>query len=182
MTREPVTVRAREPEDMPQVAEVLNQPQAVWGTLQLPFTSLDARRSRESAAEDLHVVGVIGGRVVGCASLHPAKNRRRAHVASIGMAVHDAHASRGVGTALLSALVEQADRWLNLSRLELNVYADNTRAIALYERFGFEREGLHRAHAFRDGAWADSISMARLRFSDSPNPRASLDLSPKRRS
>ena len=65
---------------------------------------------------------------------------------------------------MLTALVDQADRWLNFRRLEITVFSDNTRAIALYERFGFEREGLLRAYAWRDGAYADCIAMARLRL------------------
>jgi RimJ/RimL family protein N-acetyltransferase len=52
---------------------------------------------------------------------------------------------RGCGKRLLAAALDQADRWLNLRRLELNVWADNAAAIALYEQFGFEREGLYRA-------------------------------------
>ena len=43
-------------------------------------------------------------------------------------------------------------------------YADNARAIALYESFGFEREGLYRAYAWRNGAYVDSLAMARLRL------------------
>jgi putative acetyltransferase len=65
---------------------------------------------------------------------------------------------------LLSAIIDLADNWLNLKRLELSVYTDNIRAIALYERFGFEREGLCRAYAWRDGAYVDSLAMARLRL------------------
>ena len=38
------------------------------------------------------------------------------------------------------------------------------RAIALYERIGFEREGMMRAYAWRDGEYVDSIAMARLRL------------------
>ena len=41
--------------------------------------------------------------------------------------------------------------------------SDNARAIALYERFGFEREGVMRGYAWRDGEHVDAISMARLR-------------------
>ncbi|HET6971680.1 MAG TPA: GNAT family N-acetyltransferase, partial [Phenylobacterium sp.] len=78
-------------------------------------------------------------------------------------AVHDAWAGRGVGTALMAAVVDLADNWLQVRRLELSVYADNARAIALYERFGFEREGLNRDYAWRNGAFVDSIAMARLR-------------------
>jgi putative acetyltransferase len=79
------------------------------------------------------------------------------------MGVHDAYAGRGVGSALMAAVIELADRWLNLKRLELEVWADNYPAIALYEKFGFEREGLLRAEGFRDGVYADSLAMARLR-------------------
>jgi putative acetyltransferase len=89
---------------------------------------------------------------------------RRSHAAGLGMAVHDAYAGRGAGTALMQALVDLADRWWNIKRLELDVYVDNDRAIALYERFGFEREGVLRAYAWRDGAYVDTIAMARLRL------------------
>ena len=107
---------------------------------------------------------MIDGKPIGAASLHREERHRRSHVASLGMAVHDAYAGRGAGSALMAAIVELADRWWNLKRLELNVYADNARAIALYERFGFEREGLMRAYAWRDGEYVDSLAMARLRL------------------
>jgi hypothetical protein len=55
-----------------------------------------------------------------------------------------------------------ADRWLGLRRLELTCYVDNTPALALYRRFGFEVEGTHRAYALRDGRYVDAYSMARL--------------------
>ena len=79
------------------------------------------------------------------------------------MGVHDDFAGRGAGRALLAGLLEQADRWLALTCVELTVWADNARAIALYERAGFTREGLHKAYAWRDGAYVDALSMARLR-------------------
>jgi putative acetyltransferase len=160
-----ILIRAVEPEDMPDLTEAWNQPLAIWGTLQLPFTSLESRRKRHEASAPGHtrLVAVIDGKAIGMAGLHPADNVRRAHTAAIGMAVHDAYAGRGAGSALMAALINQADRWLNLKRLELNVYTDNTRAIALYERFGFEREGILRNYAWRDGVYVDSLAMARLR-------------------
>jgi putative acetyltransferase len=88
---------------------------------------------------------------------------RRRHVAAIGMGVADDMNGKGIGTALLEALIEAADKWLDIHRLELTVFADNERAIALYERYGFEREGLLRDYAYRDGRYADVITMARLR-------------------
>jgi putative acetyltransferase len=166
MSQDEVLIRAQEPEDMADLTEAYNQPRAVWGTLQAPFASLDSRRKRREALPASHttLVAVIGGKVIGGAGLHPAENRRRAHTASIGMAVHDAYAGRGAGRALLQALIEQADRWLNYRRLELSVWTDNERAIRLYEGFGFEREGVLRAYAWRDGAYVDALAMARLRL------------------
>jgi len=44
---------------------------------------------------------------------------RRAHAGGIGMGVHDAWTGRGIGAALLEALLETADKWWNLRRVEL---------------------------------------------------------------
>jgi L-phenylalanine/L-methionine N-acetyltransferase len=70
--------------------------------------------------------------------------------------------TQGVGNALMLALLDYADRWALLLRIELTVYADNARAIALYRRHGFAVEGTHRAYALRDGAFVDALAMARL--------------------
>jgi putative acetyltransferase len=159
-----IVIRAMEPADLPDITEAWNQPRAYAGTLQLPFTSLDARQARYAAhTGSTRLVAVIDGKAIGMIFLSREENRR-SHVGSIGMAVHDAYAGRGAGSALMAAVVDLADNWLQLKRLELSVYADNARAIALYERFGFEREGLSRAYAWRDGAFADSLAMARLRL------------------
>ena len=157
-----ILIRASEPEDLPDITELMNQPRAVWGTMQFPFTSLATRRKRFENTPTTHLVAVIDGKVIGSLGLNRLEGRR-SHAGTFGMAVHDAYSGRGAGTALMAAAVGQADRWLNLRRLELSVWTDNARAIALYERFGFEREGLMRDYAFRDGAYADALSMARLR-------------------
>ncbi len=161
-----IRIRAAEPADMRLVADVMNQPRAVWGTLQTPLTPAAMREARFDATDQNNrlLVAEVGERIVGMIGLHREPWHRRSHAAHLGMAVHDAHAGRGVGTALLAAVVDLAERWWNVRRLELNVYADNGRAIALYERFGFEREGVHTAYAWRDGAYVDSLSMARVRL------------------
>ena len=164
MSQDEILIRASEPEDVPDLTEALNQPRAVWGTMQTPFTSVAARRERFKAASanQTLLVAVIDGKVIGSLGLSRLEGRR-SHVGTFGMAVHDAYAGRGAGAALVAAAVEQADRWLGLRRLELTVWNDNPRAIALYERFGFEREGLLRDYGWRDGAYADAIAMARIR-------------------
>ncbi|MGH6958031.1 MAG: GNAT family N-acetyltransferase [Caulobacteraceae bacterium] len=164
MTKTEIHIKPLEPEDWPDVAEIFEQPQAVAGTVQMPFRSRDFQRKRAETAPAnmLRLCANIDGKVIGVSSITRLENRR-AHAGQIGMAVHDAYAGRGAGSALMAALLGYADNWLGLTRVELTVFADNARAIALYERFGFEREGLHRSFALRDGVLVDALAMARLR-------------------
>ena len=164
MTAFDILIRGQEPEDIADLTELWNQPRVVWGTLQLPHISVETRRTRLAASPSnaTRLVAVVDGKVVGAIFLTRFENRR-AHAGSIGMGVHDAYGGKGVGTALMGAVVDLADRWLNLKRLELQVWVDNAPAIALYGKFGFEREGLLRAEGFRNGAYVDSLIMARLR-------------------
>lgn len=160
-----VEVRAVEPTDAPDVHEIMSQPRAIWGTMASPFVSL-ARRQKNLAdppANALRLAATVDRKVVGVLGLDRNELPRLNHTATMSIAVHDGYAGRGVGTALMAAMVEVADRWWNLIRLELEVYVDNLRAIALYERFGFEREGVLRARAWRDGQYVDCLAMARLR-------------------
>lgn len=159
-----ITIRAREATDLAAIAALMNCPGVVRGTLQLPLRSLDDRREQyDRRAPDTHsLVAEIEGRVVGQLGLHAEQNPRRRHVGSIGMAVHDDFVGRGVGATLLTAIIDLADRWLGLRRIELEVYTDNAPAIHLYEKFGFVREGTLRDFAFRDGAYIDAHVMARV--------------------
>ena len=159
-----ITIRAVEPDDWPDFAAIFDQPNAVAGTLQMPLRSHAWRRKRaeEWPGDSTHLAAVLDGKVIGTAGLTRFENRR-SHVGTIGMAVHDAYAGQGAGSALMAALLDIADNWLGLTRVELTVYADNARAIGLYERYGFEREGLHRDFALRGGALVDALAMARLR-------------------
>jgi putative acetyltransferase len=79
------------------------------------------------------------------------------------MSVHDAFQNRGVGSALMRAMIDLADNWLGLRRLELEVWTDNTLAIHLYEKFGFAVEGTGRQYARRAGELVDCYFMARLK-------------------
>jgi len=160
-----VTVRAFNMNDWQDVADLWQQPEVVWGTRQLPYQSLDDLRKRlENPPERFHrLVAVSGdGRVIGLLGLQVGHGRI-AHVGHIGMMVHPDFFNQGVGSALMKAAIDLADKWLDLTRLDLEVYVDNAAAIHLYEKHGFEIEGTLRRYAFRDGEYVDSYVMARVR-------------------
>lgn len=147
-------------------------PRALAGTLQLPYPSVAMweRRLGELGADDRMLVAEVEGEVVGNAGLHPAgRSPRRRHAGTIGMSVRDDWQRRGVGSALLAAVIDLADNWIGYSRLELTVYLDNAAAVALYRKFGFGIEGTLRDYALRDGAYVDAYAMAR--FAPSREPR-----------
>lgn len=160
-----IQVRAREPRDVEALAAIFACPSVVAGTLQLPYQPSEVWRERlTQPSPDLHaLVAELDGRVVGTLGLHLATNPRRRHTGTLGMAVHDDYQGRGVGSALLAAAIDLAERWLGLTRLELNVYTDNVAAIHLYEKLGFVIEGTSRRFALRDGVFVDAYTMARLR-------------------
>lgn len=104
-----------------------------------------------------------GERVIGTAGLSVLRNPRLYHSASFGIMVHPDYQNCGVGTALMKAILDLADNWLMLVRIELTVFCDNARAIHLYEKMGFEIEGRKRMAAARHGIYADEYLMARIR-------------------
>jgi L-phenylalanine/L-methionine N-acetyltransferase len=101
--------------------------------------------------------GQIVGRLSLARDVHPSSR----HVADLGLMVAASHRRRGVGRALLEQAVEWA-RGAGVGKLELHVFPWNGPALALYESFGFEREGLRKGHYLRDGVPVDAVLMALL--------------------
>mgnify|MGYP001187260552 CR=1 FL=1 len=161
-----IQIRRMEPGDAEGVAATFRSRSAAFGTLQNPYPSVAdwARRlAGNDPSNDYGFVALADGVIVGHAGLHRVgPNPRRAHVWHLGMAIAEPWQGQGLGTRLMQTLVDLADQWLGVLRIELTVYCDNTRAIALYERFGFVVEGRHPAYSLREGEFVDTFSMGRL--------------------
>jgi putative acetyltransferase len=162
-----VTIRRAGPSDAEGLAALMADPAVFPQLMQMPYADAEAWRARLAgaggASTGLQLVAEAEGAIAGSGALFTmGASPRRRHATTLGISVAGPWQGRGVGRLLMQALCDYADRWLGLRRIELQVYADNARAIALYRRFGFEHEGTHRAYALRDGQLVDSLSMARL--------------------
>lgn len=165
MRPENLVIRAVEPADAEGLTRLQNMPGFRFGTLRTPFQRLETtKRWLESlGTESTVIVATLNEKIVGNAGLL-RHTGRRSHSAVVIMGVDDGYVGKGIGTALMTELIDIADNWLGLKRLELTVYVDNAPAIHLYEKFGFVAEGIRRNDAFRAGVFVDSLAMARLNF------------------
>jgi RimJ/RimL family protein N-acetyltransferase len=118
---------------------------------------LRALRRYEHAA--VYVAETTDGAIVGRLSLARDQHPASAHVADLGLMVAASHRRRGIGRALLEEAVAWA-RERGIAKLELHVFPHNEAAIALYEQFGFEREGYRKRHYRRRDGYVDAILMA----------------------
>ena len=108
----------------------------------------------------LFLLGFVEDQLVGSINIAGGLRARTQHSGEFGMSVRAAHWHRGIGTYLLADLLEWARDNVVLTRVALRVRSDNHRAIALYERFGFDREGVLRGDFVVDGVSYDHIVMA----------------------
>jgi ribosomal protein S18 acetylase RimI-like enzyme len=114
------------------------------------------------SARGRYVVAEMDGNIVGHAFLDPLVGlAATSHVFVLTMVVHPEKTGQGVGSALLSHLLDWAARDSRVARVELCVRSTNTRAIALYRKLGFVEEGrLQRRIRLEDGTFVDDVSMA----------------------
>ena len=97
--------------------------------------------SMNGSENSLFLVALLGGRIVGVATVEGRKAARFRHAGSCGLSVSKAHWRRGIGGALMEAVLDWAAGNPAVSRLEARIHERNDRSIRLFERFGFLVEG-----------------------------------------
>ena len=146
-----------------QVLDEVARERRYLAMLQAPPREQTIAFLRDSLANgNPHVVALLDDEVVGWCDVLPVFGEARRHVGTLGIGLVRRARHQGLGAALMRATLAAA--WAKgLARIELTVRADNPNARALYERLGFQHEGLQRG-AFRvDGVSIDSHAMALLR-------------------
>ena len=160
-----VIIRRATLEDVPAITQMHADYSTYANTLQLPYPTTKTWEVRLGANDPLvtQFVATICEDAVGLLVIHQPPQIRRRHVATFGITVSESHQGKGIGSQLMQVMVDYCDNWLNIHRIECEVFAANGSGVGLYEKFGFTQEGIMRDYAFRDGRYVDAIMMSRIR-------------------
>lgn len=128
----------------------------------LPLTpQQEAAYIRSVAAQKNAVMycGRAGRQLVAVASLSTPASRRIAHTSELGISVVKEYWGRGVGSAMMQALLDFAKSTGSIRMIHLGVRAANQSAIALYRKFGFVQTGVRPGFFVINGRAEDEIIM-----------------------
>jgi len=169
-TGELVTLGSIQRDYLPRYVEWLNDWEVrrfLAPNLPHPYTMEDEEGwfNRQRQEQDTRLFAILTrgeGRLIGNCGLHGIDWTNRHAI--LGIFIGDKNYwGKGYGTDATRALLRYAFEEANLHRLELQVFAFNTRAIRMYEKVGFRIEGTRKQALFREGAWRDEHIMAILR-------------------
>jgi len=144
------TIREAELDDAAAVLEYLDQVIAETDFLAMGQGDLDWPLERErrlieehrSADNKLLIVAEVEGRIAGVSGFTGDDRRRLRHTGESGISVLQRHWGLGLGTALMESVIEWARSSGVVRKIGLRVRTDNERALRLYTRSGFVREGV----------------------------------------
>lgn len=133
---EEIKIRPIHINDARDIHEMQRQDSIIQQTMALSSGRLkDIEDYIEGLTKEDHVfVAECNGHVRGVASLEERSGKLR-YSGNVSISINEEVQGRGIGKTLLERIVKLADEELGLIRLELDVCADNIRALALYEMF-----------------------------------------------
>lgn len=160
-----ITVRNMRVEDAEALNAILTDPRVMRTLVMMPSMPVSATADyiKDTSPGKHRFVAEVDGEVAGAGTLTRRMRPRLQHTGRLGMYVAHRFWGKGVGSALMAHLLEIADNWLGLLRVQLEVFAENETAVHLYQKFGFEIEALSKMAVFGDnGRFHDEYVMARI--------------------
>lgn len=101
------------------------------------------------------------GIIIGFINFSNGNRRRNKHVGEFAISIMKAWRNKGIGTSLLSTLIDWATLHPFIEKINLLVFHTNERAIHVYEKLGFEKEGIQKGeNKHPDGTYIDDVLMA----------------------
>jgi putative acetyltransferase len=132
-------------------------PERSTGTTDEQWTEFFKRRR---SAHSVLFIAQHEGKLVGGGGVGRIEQPNREHSVSLGLNVSRGYRNQGIGRALLGHTLRWASATASVERIELEVTANNPRAIYLYEAAGFVVEGIKRGALKKRGVALDIVQMA----------------------
>ncbi|MBO8129767.1 MAG: GNAT family N-acetyltransferase [Peptococcaceae bacterium] len=107
----------------------------------------------------LFIVAEINGKIVACLNFTGDTKPRKRHTGEFGVSVLRAYWDLGIGTQLVKYLISWAQASNVIRKINLRVREDNHRAIKLYSKLGFIKEGIITREFLVDGKFYDAVFM-----------------------
>jgi L-phenylalanine/L-methionine N-acetyltransferase len=181
-----VSIRRAELKDAPALASLFSDATMLQLTDVAPYSAASHWEQRLADYADLShlpLIATAGDVIVGVILLQGFPNHiRRKHSASIRLlAVRAAHRRRGVGRALVDAVIEGCDHWLNVRRIDVTIDAASAALTRYYASFGFVDEGVKRRETLVAGNYGDLRILSRINERILPAPVSAALVIAKRR-
>lgn len=151
------------PEDAEEIIKLLKimggeTDNLTFGSEGMPVSVEDERNYIESLKESASSVMFVAkkdGKIVGTASFNGMTRERMKHRGGFAVSVMKDEWGQGIGSRLLEAVIDFAKNTVHAEIISLEVRSDNVRAIALYEKYGFEKIGHFKGFFKIDGKYVD---------------------------
>jgi RimJ/RimL family protein N-acetyltransferase len=154
-------------EDAQRMVEYLNivggeSDNLLFGKDEFRLTVEQEMKYIESISNDtntLMILGIINANIVSVAQISSSNRKRIAHNSDVSISVKKEYWGNGIGSAVMEKLISFAKEHGTIKNIGLGVKASNHKAIAMYEKFGFKKVGVHKDYFNVDGNFDDEILM-----------------------
>jgi L-amino acid N-acyltransferase YncA len=153
-------IKPMQPADWPTVREIYREGIAT-GQATFETQLSDWEKWDSGHRQDCRLIARQGNQVLGWAALSPVSGRRvYSGVAEVSVYVAAAARGRGVGTALLKALIEESESrgvWM----LQAGIFPENAASIAIHKSCGFHEVGIRQRIGKLGETWRDVLLLER---------------------
>jgi len=122
----------------------------------------DEIRSLEDKEASIMLLAMDKDEIAGIATIHSSAKVKARHDGELGIVVAKKYQGQGIGTELISQLIEWAKGNGVTTRISLDTRADNVKAVELYLKFGFVVEGCRKNSTLLDGKYYDLYVMGMM--------------------
>lgn len=106
-----------------------------------------------------NILALVNGEIIGIASITSVQKERMKHNGTLGISLRKKYWGMGLGSEIMDYLINWAKSNGITKKINLLVREDNIRGIKLYEKFGFEKEGLLKKDICVNGVYYNTIAM-----------------------